>query len=422
MEGQSHLDDYLASLRLSRDVLDVMLRGKSAIDSRGGMLPTRTPEAAQRFIAGYGYNIEDPIQAAELLGVYHEAIRFIQRYFLRPGNPEGLELQVPPVFYEVNDIRKLFVYSTDKAIEHATRTNWACSIIRVMHTIVHLDKDFREDYFPTVQKQVFDRFYKEIHNQDGKIFLGDPKGENPIELKYFQTKPRKERDSKILKLLHKAENVAEDVYDQIGVRFVTSSRMECLRVLKYLRDHHVVMPANIKPSRSRNSLVDPFLYRRVWREARSAVQKGDLQSTEAIDFFIERKLLEEQDRRMAERTDHEERREPRNLFTADSYTAIQFTCRQLIKWRNPVYEEVKRLKQKLKETEDPELRKSAERLDISSLAKEQLFFYPYEVQIMDARGYDEAMSGSASHNAYKAAQIQVAAMRVMGNLAKRSED
>lgn len=413
----NNLEHYLASLRLSRDVLDVMLGGKSAIDTRGGVLPTKTTEAATRFIEAYGYNLEDPIQAAELLGTYHEAIRFIQKYFLKPMNPEGLTLTVPPPFFEITDIRQLFIYSTDKQVEHSVRTHWACSIIRVMHTIVHIDKDLREDYFPTIQKQVFDRFYKEVHNVGGAIFLGNPKSINPIELKYFQTKPRKERDSKILKLLHKAENVAEDVYDQIGVRFVAKTRMDCLRVLKFLRDHNIVIPANLKPSRTRNSLVDPFLYRRVWREARFEVQRGELASTADIDVFVERKLLEALD----DKVDRAGKRESvRNLFSADSYTAIQFTGRQLIKYRNPVYEDVKRLKVKLKETADPEIRKAVDRLDISSLAKEQLFFFPFEVQIMDARGYEESMSGSASHNAYKAAQVQMAAIRVMGTLAKSS--
>ena len=409
------LETYVSSLRLSRDVLDVMLRGKSAIDTRGGALPTKSLDAASRFIGAYGYNLEDPIQAAEVLGVYHEAIRFIQKYFLRPGNPEGLELHIPPQFFELDDVRKLFVFSTERQIEFGTRTHWACSIIRVMHTIVHLDKDFREDYFPTIQTQVFDRFYKEIHNLQDRIFLGDPKSSTHIELKYFQTKPRKERESKILKLLHKAENVAEDIYDQVGVRFVTHSRMDCLRVLKFLRDHNIVVPANIKPSRSRNSLVDPFLYRRAWREARSSVQRGELSSVAQIDSFIETRLLEEQSKKLATK-EGKVAREPRNLFTADSYTAIQFTSRQLIKYRNPVYEDVKKLKLKLRESENAELRKHGERLDISSLAKEQLFFSPYEVQIMDAQAYEDSMSGSAAHSTYKAAQVQVAAMRVLGHL------
>lgn len=411
------LENYLASLRLGRDVLDVMLGGKSAIDTRGGILPTKNEEAAERFIEAYGYKISDPIQAAELLGAYQEAIRFIRKYFLKPENPEGLELQIPTLFLELQDLRRLFVFTTNKDIAVSERTNWACAIIRVMHTIAHLEKDLREDYFPTIQKQVFDRFYRQVHNVGGKIYLGNPESKNPIELKYFQTKPRKERDSKILKLLHKAENVAEDIYDQVGVRFVGKSRIECLRILKYLRDHNIVIPANIKVSRSRNSLVDPFLYRRVWREARNEVVRGAITSTEEIDEYLERRLGEAQEEKRE--TTPKRRERLANLFTADSYTAIQYTGRQLIKFRHPAYEEVKRLRDRLRDVEDLEIRKILDRLDFASLAKEQMFFYPFEVQLMDERGYEESNSGSAAHSAYKAAQIQVAAMRVLGTLVKR---
>lgn len=416
------LEKYLSSLRLGRDVLDVMLGGKSAIDTRGGILPTRNEEAAERFIEAYGYRLSDPIQAAEIMGAYQEAIRFIRKYFLKPENPEGLALQIPTLFLELKDIRRLFVYSTEKNIQWMDRTNWACAIIRVMHTVAHLEKDLREDYFPTIQKQVFDRFYRQIHNVDGKIFLGKPDGVTPIELKYFQTKPRKERDSKILKLLHKAENVTEDIYDSVGVRFVAKSKIDCLRILKYLRDHNIVIPANLKASRSRNSLVDPFLYRRVWREARNEIARGDLRSIEEIDAFIERRLVDGEAEKNAALAAGKisKRRQERsaNLFSADSYTAIQYTGRQLIKFRHPAYEELKRLRDKLRDVEDVEIRKSLERIDFASLAKEQRFFYPFEVQLMDEWGYGEANSGSAAHSAYKAAQIQVAAIRVLGNLVK----
>lgn len=415
------LEAYLNTLRLGRDVFDVMLGGKSAIDTRGGILSTKTESAAELFVESYGFRLSDPIQSAELSGVYQEAIRFIRRYFLKPENPEGLDLQIPNLFSELQDLRSLFVYTTEKDMATMSRTNWACAIIRVMHTIVHLDKDLREDYFASIQKQVFDRFYREIHNEADRIFLGNPKSAQSIELRYFHTKPRKERDSKILKLLHKAENVAEDIYDQVGVRFVTGSRMGCLRVLKFLRDHHLVIPANLKPSRSRNSLIDPFLYRRVWREARTELGRGTLRDSASIDAFIEFRLIEEQ-ARVAAQVEKGERRRDRgaNLFTADSYTAIQFTGRQLIKFRHPAYEDVKRLREKLREVDDADIRKIMERLDFASLAKEQRFFYPFEVQIMDERGYDESSSGSASHSTYKAAQVQMAAMRVLGNLVKRT--
>ncbi len=407
------LREYLESLRLSRDILDVMLGGRSSIDTRGGLLPVADLDSASFFIDAYGYKADEPIQAAELLGVYQESMRFIQKYFLKPGSATGYELTIPQTFYELQDIRKLLLYVTETDLKHEEQKLWACAILRVMHTICHLDKDIRADYLSTIQQQVFDRFYKVVQNVDDRIYLDDSKDSSPIELMHFHTKPRKSRDSQVLKLLHKQENVAEDIYDQVGVRFVTRSRMDSLRVLKFLRDRSLVIPGNVKPSRSRNALVDPFLYRRVWREVRSQVEKDHLRTPGEIDAYIEKRLQEQPKESKINGTS--------NPFSSESYTAIQFTCRQLIKYRNPVYDDVKKIKAMVMESGIDELKKFADRVDIGQLSREHSFFYPFEVQIMDARSYEEAQSGLAAHKSYKAAQVGVAALRVLGTLVPSNE-
>ena len=174
-----------------------------------------------------------------------------------------------------------------------------------------------------------------------------------------------------------------------------------------------MIPANLKPSRSRNGLVDPFLYRRIWREARFQVKKELLRSTGEVDSFIERELQKQAPDQRLDNPDN-------NPFSADSYMAIQFTSRQLIKYRSPVYDDVKNLKSAIKELDNPTLKKLADRVDIAHLSKEQAFFYPFEVQIMDIRSYEDTQSGLSGHSAYKEKQVQVAAHRVLGALAKHS--
>ena len=407
------LNSYLESLRLGRDILDVMIGGRSSIDTRGGLLATINKEETKKFISAYGYELDNPIDRAELFGIYHESLNFIRKYFLTAENPDGWDLKIPTMFQELKNIEDLFTYIMDKNEANTEKRNWTCSIIRVMHTIVHLDRDIRTDYLPNIQQQIFDRFYKEIINQEDKIFLGEPKSPNPIALVHFQTKPKKFRDSQILKLLHKEENVAEDIYDQAGVRFVTKTRIDSLRVMKYLRDQHLVITANIKPSRSRNDLVDPFLYRRVWREARSKVQKEILRSPGEVDAFIEQGLKAKDKPRKQNR--------PENPFSTLSYSAIQFTCRQLIKYKNPASDDMKKLRETLKKHGDTELQKYADRIDFSHLTREQHFFYPYEVQIMDLQSYEESQSGIAAHTNYKRMQIESAGKRVLGDLISRFE-
>ena len=81
-------------------------------------------------------------------------------------------------------------------------------------------------------------------------------GERAIPLKNFEVKSHKSSHSIAIKLLHKAENVAADIFDRIGVRFITPTRLDCVRVIRYLRERNVIMFANVKPSRSRNTLID----------------------------------------------------------------------------------------------------------------------------------------------------------------------
>lgn len=407
--------DYVDSLRLGRDVVNLMLRGRSVIDLNQG-ISLRTEEAADEFLLKYGYNLENPVERAEVYGNYHEAMRFIRKYFLKPENLDGADLEIPRAFLELTDARQLFVWASDKSLEHAHRARWACSILRVMHAISHLDKDLRHDYFPDIQKQIFDRFYKEIHSENEVLYLGDPKNPESVRLEKFQTKPRKTRDSVVLKILHKKELLAEDVFDQIGVRFVTQSRIDVVRVLKFLRDRNIVMAMNIRPSRSRNNLVDPLLYRRVWREVKHAVLRGELSTPEAVQSNLEISLGEGFSAAQSEIAES-------NPFSSVNFQSIQFTCRQLIKYRNPAYEDVKNLRSYLKaNSEDTEVHNLLDRLDLAQLAKEQRFFYPFEVQILDSKNFSEAESGQASHTAYKAAQTKTAMKRVLKALLPRDAD
>jgi uncharacterized protein (TIGR04562 family) len=388
--------------------MNLMLRGRSVIDSHHG-LPIHHPDAADEFLLKYGYNLDNPVESAEVLGNYHEALRFMRKFFLKPENQEGADLEVPRTFQELTDMRNLFIWAADKSLDNVIRTRWACSILRVMHAISHLDKDLRHDYFPEIQKQVFDRFYKEIHTLDGQVYLGNPKDVNSVPLDKFQTKPRKTRDSVILKLLHKKETLAEDVFDQIGVRFVTRSRVDVVRVLKYLRDRYIVMTMNIRPSRSRNNLVDPLLYRRTWRELKHQIQRGQGEGKEWVEKALDYALKEGFSQAQKEINET-------NPFSSKEFRSIQFTCRQLVKYRSPVADEIKALRTALRNTEDPEIKKILERMDFAHIAREQRFFYPFEVQIMDRGDFEESESGRASHTAYKAAQAKMAMRRVLGQL------
>jgi len=391
------------------DILDNLISGQSSIDNASG-LHIRNSEEARHFIHAYGYNLDNPIEKAELQGNFREALNFIRKHFLQPDNPEGFKLEIPRKIMDMDDVSSLLLMASNHFPGQTSGTqgnllrNWACAILKVMHTVAHVDKDLRSPYFTDIQVQILDRFYKVIHRNDaGQLFLGDSHGPNHISLVAFETKPKKSRDSIVMKLLHKPENVAEDIFDRVGIRFITHTPLDSLRVVKFLRDKMLVIPANIKPSRSRNTLVDVSHFKQQLSTLLEQVEKGEI--TEEVF----RKQLEDAARPPQGSTV--------NPHTSKDYRSIQFTCRQLIKLRNPLFDQVRELKTLAKSNPAlSEVGKNLEKLDLAQVQKEIRFFYPFEVQVFDKVAAEENERGRSAHGSYKKSQAQTAMRRVMNSL------
>ncbi len=385
------------------EVLDIIIGGKSSIDSMQGFAISSLGEA-DRFLVSYGFDLDHPIEKAQAFGNFHEALNFVRKYFLQPENPEGLRLELPRRLLELTDVRELFLLANfsapgqHKDSQGTMLRNWACSILKVMHTIAHVDQDVRSSYFSDVQQQIFDRYYRAIHrDHEGRLYLGE-KTEDPsrVNLVAFETKPKKSRDSLLMKLLHKPENVAEDIFDRIGIRFVTETRLDALEVVQYLKDRMIVIPPNIKPSRSRNTLLDIERFKEKYMELKKAGKLGEQQLREAAAT-------------LEGNTD--------NPHSSEFYRALQFTSRQLIKLKNPLYDDLKEVKGLVKtKVLSDDVIKLIERIDLKYVQREVRFFYPYEVQIVDIVSHEENEKGRSAHKEYKKAQRQTAMRRVMGNL------
>lgn len=396
---------YLGEYAFNWETFDVVCSGKSSLDAKNYLTELYDKNQVTNFLAGYGFNIIDPVENAELFGIFQEALQFIKRYFLKEGNPEGLDLKVPNYLYSITNISELFLSATGNSnFKLKTEESlWAGVILKVMHTILHADKDLRARYFSTVQQQIFDRFYKFILRDDeNRLFLRNESGSS-IPLYDFQTKAKKTRDSIIIKLLHKQENVAEELFDRIGVRIITYNKLDALRVIKFLHKNYVIMINNIKPSRSQNTLVDLNLL----RKKVFGLYKMTIRKQLSEDEFYQRlnNLIDESYPRTAHHSD-------KNLHSSDEYRAIHFTGRQLIKYRNPFmasFNEVR--KQALKDKENP-LSQSLLSLDTSAISRDVRFFYPFEVQITDYESHLKNTQGEASHNEYKRSQLRSAMKRI----------
>ena len=145
------------------EVLDIIISGRSSIDSINGF-EINAFEEADRFVRSYGFDLDNPIEKAEAIGNFHESLNFIRKYFLQPENPDGLRIDIPKRILELADPRELLLMAS-LAIPGQTEDRqgevlkqWACSLLKVMHTVAHIDQDLRSSYFADIQTQILDRF------------------------------------------------------------------------------------------------------------------------------------------------------------------------------------------------------------------------------------------------------------------------
>lgn len=403
--------DYLSKYRFNWETLDVMIGGKSALDVNSYLGKVDGELDVVGFLKGYGFDYNDPVQKAELFGNLQEALQFIKRYFLKEGNPSGLDVKIPNVIYTITDISQLFEMAAS-GLEKDTKDRegaiWAGIILKVMHTILHTDKDLRYRYFSTIQLQVFDRIYKFLKREGEELFLADDNQNERIPIVEFETKSKKTRDSIIIKLLHKKENVAEELFDRIGIRFITNNKLDALRVLRFLHNNYVVVPHNIKPSRSINTLFDM----KKFKEEHYKILKEAFRN-EISDDEMYQKLLKAIDESPALVDNHLEQ----NKHSSSQYSAIHFTCRQLIKYRNPFmdsFTSIRKLAKKM--PEENELAQKILDIDTSTVSRDVRFFYPFEVQITDIESHRKNTEGEASHQEYKKSQVHSAMKRIFKTL------
>ncbi|MFZ4713072.1 MAG: TIGR04552 family protein [Bacteriovoracaceae bacterium] len=405
IERPQYLEKYL----FEWETLDVMLSGKSSLDAKRYLGSVKDKENVENFLKGYGFDPANPVLKAELFGNYQEALQFIKRYFLKEGNPDGLDVKVPNSLYSITDIGDLFYMASGKSDSFSLEDSiWAGIVLKVMHTILHADRDLRSHYFTHIQKQIFDRFYRYVHRENDQVYLRNDDGSVLIPLVDFQTKSKKSRESIVIKLLHKVENVAEELFDKIGIRIITRNRSDCLRVVKFLQNNYIVLAHNVKPSRSINSLIDLKKFRKYHFELIKEAMNGNI--TE--DQFL---IRMEQNALRSRPEDNEQALV--NKHTSFDYRSMQFTCRQLIQYRNPFISEFNQLRKLAKETgEDSVLAKKIIQMDTSSISRDAMFFYPFEVQIQDMETFKRNSEGDASHLEYKKAQVQTAMKRVFKTL------
>ncbi|MFW7378836.1 MAG: TIGR04552 family protein [Oligoflexus sp.] len=413
---QATMDELQQTLKIWNfhwGVMDVLIGGRSSIDLQE--LRFRNWHDATEFLRYYGFDPDTPSHAKIIHSVIIEAWNFIEKYLMPVEWQRGK--RPPDKLLYADDARDIILAASDLRPETRQTQIWACSVLRVMHTIAHIDGVQRLLDSVSARDQIIGRFRGLIfRNDDGELCFG--KKDLNVSLHHIEWKYRKTRESMILKLLHKKANVAETIYDMIGVRIVTQRLCDAMVVVKFLRDHHVVSFANCNPSRARNTLIDVVDFR---------------QNVEMLRRMLKNQQLSVQDfQTILEGTTKASKHKATitNPHSSRGYRAIQLTCRQLIRYRDPSRIWLEKLVHAKKQgTVSGSVEKVID--DILRLtgftaphnhqrfeenAVETVGFFPFEIQIMDLKSFQQNNEGDANHLVYKKSQIRAARRRVLASV------
>ncbi len=223
------LSDFeLADLEAVR----LVLRGGSVIDWH--RLNFSSDNAIQEYIHAHELDLSDPWDQVRFDCVKRTAIQYLRRNF---------EFPIPkPV--EQSSLPELLQLASSKG----HRQLCACSILKVMHIIHHLEARELLFVLPASSQELFHLVEQKIYRVVGMMMTAGL----PV-LEFIGG--RKNKDSLYTKLLSKQETIAAQIYDKLRFRIVTRSTRDIFLIIHALcRD---LFPFSyVIPGESTNTLLN----------------------------------------------------------------------------------------------------------------------------------------------------------------------
>ncbi len=339
----------LAELRLSDlESVRLILRGESIIDWQ--RLALRTEDEVQEFLAVHEHQLEDPANRARTEALKNAAIAYLRRNF---------DFPIPKPIVQM-DMAELCLLASAKG----HRQLCACTILKVMHIIHHLEARELLYMLPISDQDIFHLVEQKVYRVIGGMLAAGL----PI-LEFIGG--RKNRDSLYSKLLSKRETHAAQIYDKLRFRIVTRTPSDIFPMLGYLT-RHLFAFNYVVPGQTTNTMFhlqrycesDPHL-----RKLLTELQPlgGDENEQPLID----------------------------NQFTAKTYRVVHFVVDM------PV-----RVPQEILDAAPP-----------AAWALGRVVFAQAEFQIVDRETEYANEMGEASHDAYKDRQKQAVMRRLkLGNV------
>jgi uncharacterized protein (TIGR04552 family) len=214
------------------EAVRILLRGDSVIDWH--RLNFETDEAISQFLRAQDLDLSHPIDRDRAHAVRDAAISYLRRHFAYP-------IPKPVASASIEELVRL-------ASSQGHRQTCACTILKCMHIIHHLDGRELLFMLPLSNQEVFGLVEEKVYRVIGQM-LAD---HHPIT---EFVGGRKLRDSLYTKLLSKQETIASQVYDKLRFRIVTRDPSSLLPVLRHLTQE--LFPFNyVIPGQSINSLIN----------------------------------------------------------------------------------------------------------------------------------------------------------------------
>jgi uncharacterized protein (TIGR04552 family) len=335
---------------LDLESIRLVLRGGSVIDWQ--RVAFESPEDVREFLVAHELDPNDPASHARMEAIKNQAIAYLRRNF---------DFPVPKPVAEA-DVAELLLIASGRG----HRQLCACTILKVIHVIHHLEARELLSMLPISDQDVFHLVEQKVYRVIGGMLA---RGLPILEF----VGGRKNKDSLYSKLLSKRETHAAQIYDKLRFRIVVRSAEDIFPVLGYLTRH--LFPFNYSvPGESTNTMFDLPSY------VRSHARLAELAPS------------------MQPLADDEEAALNDNVFSAPSYRVVHFVVDM------PV-----RLPPDMLEDAPP-----------AAWALGHVVFAQAEFQVVDRETEQRNELGDASHDAYKARQKDAVMRRIkIGAPAKR---
>ncbi len=226
-ERLKSIDEFaLADLEAVR----LLLRGDSVIDWH--RLNFEDESEAKDFILANEFRIEDAGDRARMDAVKNESVSFLRRHF---------EFPIPKPIERATTQELMMIASSS-----GHRQMCACTVLKCMHIIHHIEGRELLFMLPLSDQEVFHLVEEKVYRVIGSMLAGG------FPITEF-VGGRKNKDSLYTKLLSKQETAAAAIYDKLRFRIVTRSYDDIFPVIQYLTKK--LFPFNYSiPGQSINSM------------------------------------------------------------------------------------------------------------------------------------------------------------------------